>query len=117
MGQLVREASIYNDPVSATTNTLALVHSVPTVYVVAPSGLAIKSYIAAQGAAATASNWEIKVPPGNLEPILAEAAARAKIAQEQLVIVRAESVVWGDGSLAARNPEWSTPRLWLTDIG
>lgn len=38
-------AVIYNDPAGA-TNTLALFHAVPTVHVVAASGLAIKSYIA-----------------------------------------------------------------------
>ena len=39
-------AVIYNNPAGA-TNTLALFHSVPTVHVVATSGLAIKTYVAA----------------------------------------------------------------------
>jgi len=40
-----------------------------------------------------------KAPPGILEPILKEAAALAKVDRDQLVLVRAESVVWNDGSL------------------
>jgi subtilisin family serine protease len=47
-------AVIYNDPAGAST-TLALVHAVPAVHVVAADGIAIKNYIAASGAAATAS--------------------------------------------------------------
>jgi hypothetical protein len=47
---------------------------------------------------------EIKMPQAILEPILAEAAARAKVTREQLVIVRAEPVVWGDGSLGCPEP-------------
>jgi hypothetical protein len=49
-------------------------------------------------------SMEIKVPQAILEPILADAAARAKVGREQLVIVRAESVVWGDGSLGCPEP-------------
>ena len=49
-------------------------------------------------------SMEIKVPQAILEPILAEAAARAKVTREQLVIVRAEPVVWNDGSLGCPEP-------------
>jgi hypothetical protein len=45
-----------------------------------------------------------KVPPGILDPILKEAAALAKVTREQLVIVRAEAVVWNDGSLGCPEP-------------
>ena len=44
------------------------------------------------------------VPQGILDPILKEAAALAKVAREQLVIVRAEPVVWNDGSLGCPEP-------------
>lgn len=44
------------------------------------------------------------VPQGILDPILREAAALAKVARDQLVIVRAESVVWNDGSLGCPEP-------------
>ena len=40
-----------------------------------------------------------EVPQRILDPILNEAAVLANVAHEQLVIVRAESVVWNDGAL------------------
>ena len=49
-------------------------------------------------------SMETKVPQAILEPILADAAARAKVGREQLAVVRAESVVWGDGSLGCPEP-------------
>jgi hypothetical protein len=45
-----------------------------------------------------------EVPQGILDPILKEAAALANVAREQLVIVRAEPVVWNDGSLGCPEP-------------
>ena len=45
-----------------------------------------------------------EVPQKILEPILKEAAALANIAREKLVIVRAEPVVWNDGSLGCPEP-------------
>jgi hypothetical protein len=45
-----------------------------------------------------------EVPQRLLDPILKEAAALANVAPEQLVIVRAESVVWNDGSLGCPEP-------------
>lgn len=45
-----------------------------------------------------------EVPQRILDPILKEAAALAKIEREQLVVVRAESVVWNDGSLGCPEP-------------
>jgi hypothetical protein len=44
------------------------------------------------------------VPKDILDPILKEAAALAKVTREQLVIVRAEPVVWNDGSLGCPEP-------------
>jgi hypothetical protein len=44
------------------------------------------------------------VPQGILDSILNEAAGLAKVRREQLVIVRAESVVWNDGSLGCPEP-------------
>jgi hypothetical protein len=44
------------------------------------------------------------VPQGILDSILNEAAGLAKVPREQLVIVRAESVVWNDGSLGCPEP-------------
>jgi hypothetical protein len=45
-----------------------------------------------------------QVPQAILDPILKEAAALAKLDREQLVIVRAEPVVWNDGSLGCPEP-------------
>ena len=45
-----------------------------------------------------------QVLPTILEPILKEAAALAKVDRKQLVNVRAESVVWNDGSLGCPEP-------------
>ena len=45
-----------------------------------------------------------EVPQGILDPILKEAAALAKVSHEQLVIVRAQSVIWSDGSLGCPEP-------------
>ena len=41
---------------------------------------------------------------GILDSILSETARLAKVRREQLVIVRAESVVWNDGSLGCPEP-------------
>jgi hypothetical protein len=47
---------------------------------------------------------KLQVPQAILDPILKEAAALAKVDRHQLVIVRAESVVWNDGSLGCPEP-------------
>jgi len=44
------------------------------------------------------------VPKGILDPILKEATKLANVPREQLVIVRAEAVVWNDGSLGCPEP-------------
>ena len=45
------------------------------------------------------SRVEPKVPEAILDPILKEAAKLANVSPQQLVIVRADAVVWNDGSL------------------
>jgi hypothetical protein len=45
-----------------------------------------------------------QVPQGILDLILNEAAALTNVARKQLVIVRAEPVVWNDGSLGCPEP-------------
>jgi hypothetical protein len=44
------------------------------------------------------------VPQGILESVLKEAAALANVTREQLVILRAEPVIWNDGSLGCPEP-------------
>jgi len=50
------------------------------------------------------SGAESQVPEAILSPILKEAAKLANVARERLVIVRAESVTWNDGSLGCLEP-------------
>ena len=50
------------------------------------------------------SGAESQVPEAILSPILKEAAKLANVARERLVIVRAESVTWNDGSLGCPEP-------------
>ena len=45
-----------------------------------------------------------EVPQAILESILKEAAALAKVDRRKIKIVRAESVVWGDGSVGCPEP-------------
>jgi hypothetical protein len=45
-----------------------------------------------------------EVPQAILESILKEAAAQAKVDRDQLVVARAQSVVWSDGSLGCPEP-------------
>ena len=44
------------------------------------------------------------VPKEILDPILKEAAKLANVSPQELVIVRAEAVVWNDGSLGCPEP-------------
>ena len=59
------------------------------------------SLVSASAITAPAGEASMKneVPQPILESITKEVAAVAKVGREQLVIVRAESVVWNDGSL------------------
>jgi hypothetical protein len=50
------------------------------------------------------SRPESQLPEAILGPILKEGAKLANVGREQLVIVRAEAVVWNDGSLGCPEP-------------
>ena len=58
-----------------------------------------QSVIAARLTAEETLPMKGQVPQAILESILKEAAALAKVDRDQLVIARAQSVVWSDGSL------------------
>ena len=58
----------------------------------------------AQTSTPQTSRIESQVPKGILDPILKEAAKRANVPPQELVIVRAEAVVWNDGSLGCPEP-------------
>jgi hypothetical protein len=45
-----------------------------------------------------------EVPPNLLDAILADAESRTDIPQEEFAVVRAEAVVWNDGSLGCPQP-------------
>ena len=45
-----------------------------------------------------------ELPQRILDPIIKEAASLANVTREQLMIVRAQSVVWNDGSLGCPKP-------------
>ena len=57
------------------------------------------------------------VPQAILELILNKAAELAKVAREQLVVVRAESAVWNDGSLGCPEPGMMYTHRLLTGTG
>ena len=58
----------------------------------------------AQTSTPQAPRIELQVPKGILDPILKEAAKLANVPLQQLVIVRAEAVIWNDGSLGCPEP-------------
>jgi subtilisin family serine protease len=96
-------AVIYNDPLGG-TNTLALFHSVPTVHVVAASGAAIKSYIAAQGAAATASIAQSMIVFTEPAPLTASFSSRGPLAAGGGDLLKPDVIAPGQDILAAISP-------------
>jgi subtilisin family serine protease len=96
-------AVIYNDPVGG-TNTLALFHSVPTVHVVAASGLEIKTYIAAQGAAATASIAQSTIVFDVPAPLTASFSSRGPLAAGGGDLLKPDVIAPGQDILAAISP-------------
>jgi hypothetical protein len=97
-------AVIYNDPASATTNTLALFHSVPTIHVVAASGVAIKAYIAAEGAAATASIAQSVVVLNTPAPTTASFSSRGPLLAGNGDLLKPDLIAPGQDILAAVAP-------------
>ncbi len=94
---------IYNDPAGA-TNILAIIHPVPTVHVIAASGLAIKSYIASAGAAATASIAQATVVFNTPAPFTASFSSRGPSAAAAGDILKPDLIAPGQDILAAVAP-------------
>jgi hypothetical protein len=64
----------------------------------------MKSVVATAPTIGETSPVKGEVPQGILESILKEAAALAKVDRREIKIVRAESVIWSDGSLGCPEP-------------
>jgi hypothetical protein len=64
----------------------------------------MKSVVATAPTIGETSPVRGEVPQAMLESILKEAAALAKVDRREIKIVRAESVVWSDGSLGCPEP-------------
>ena len=97
-------AIIYNDPASATTNTLALIHPVPTVHVVAADGLAIKSYIGSAGATATASIAQSTIVLNTPAPLTATFSSRGPLLAGGGDLLKPDVIAPGQDILAAVAP-------------
>ena len=77
----------------------------------------MKSVVATAPTIGETSPVKGEVPQAILESILKEAAALAKVDRREIKIVRAESVVWSDGSFGCPEPGMITRKCWLTDTG
>jgi Subtilase family/Fibronectin type-III domain/Peptidase inhibitor I9/PA domain len=96
-------AVIYNDPASTATNTLALFHSVPTVHVVAASGLAIKTYIAA-ASGPTASISQSMVVLNAAAPFTATFSSRGPLRGGNGDLLKPDLIAPGQDIVAAVSP-------------
>jgi len=94
---------LYNDPAGA-TNTLALFHSVPSVHMVAASGLAVKAYIASTGASATASIAQSTVVFDVPAPLTASFSSRGPLQAGNGDILKPDLIAPGQDILAAVAP-------------
>lgn len=94
---------IYNDPVGG-TNTLAIVHSIPTVHVIAAKGATIKNYIASAGAAATASIAQATIVFNTPAPLTASFSSRGPSAAAAGDILKPDVIAPGQDILAAVAP-------------
>ncbi|HYJ04075.1 MAG TPA: S8 family peptidase [Chthoniobacterales bacterium] len=94
---------IYNDPTNNTA-VLAIVHPVPTVHVFTASGLAIKSYIASAGAAATASISQAVIVFNTPAPMTASFSSRGPSAAAAGDILKPDVMAPGQDILAAVAP-------------
>jgi hypothetical protein len=94
---------LYNDPAGA-TNLLALFHSVPAVHVTAANGLAVKAYIIAQGASATASIAKATVTYDLPAPLTASFSSRGPLVGASGNLLKPDIIAPGQDILAAVSP-------------
>jgi subtilisin family serine protease len=102
-------AVIYNDPASATVNTLALLHTVPTVHVVAASGLAIKAYIAG-AATPTGSIAQSTIVFNAVAPITNSGSSRGPLLAGNGDVLKPDLIAPGTDILAAVAPPGNSGR-------
>ena len=102
---------IYNDPVGATT-TLALVHAVPAVHVVAADGLAIKAYVAGAGVSATASIAQATVVLNAAAPFTASFSSRGPLLAGNGNLLKPDLIAPGQDILAGVAPPNNSGRLF-----
>ena len=104
-------AVIYNDPAGA-TNTLALLHAVPTVHVVATDGLTIKAYIASAGAQATASIQKATIILNAPAPLTATFSSRGPLLAGAGDLLKPDLIAPGQDVLAGVAPPGNSGRLF-----
>ena len=102
---------LYNDPLGSTT-TLALLHSVPAVHVVAASGLAIKSYIASAGNAASASIAQATIVLNAAAPFTASFSSRGPLQAGGGDLLKPDLIAPGQDVLAGVAPPGNSGRLF-----
>ena len=94
---------LYNDPAGA-TNLLALFHSVPSVHITAARGLAVKAYVTAQGASATASIAQSTVTYDLPAPLVASFSSRGPLVGAGGNLLKPDIIAPGQDILAAVSP-------------
>lgn len=94
---------LYNDPAGA-TNLLALFHSVPSVHITAAHGLAVKAYVTAQGASATASIAQSTVTFDLPAPLTASFSSRGPLVGAGGNLLKPDIIAPGQDILAAVSP-------------
>ena len=104
-------AIIYNDPAGG-TNTLALMHPVPTVHMIAASGLLIKSYIGSAGASATASIAQSTILFNVAAPFTASFSSRGPLQAAGGDLLKPDIIAPGQDVLAGVAPPGNNGRLF-----
>jgi subtilisin family serine protease len=102
-------AIIYNDPAGA-SNTLALMHAVPTVHVVAASGLAIKAYAAS--ASPTAEIAQSTIVMTAAAPFTANFSSRGPLLAGNGDLLKPDLIAPGQDILAGVAPPNNGGRLF-----
>lgn len=101
---------LYNDPAGA-ANTPALFHAVPSVHVVAASGLAIKAYAGAAGAGATAAISQATVTRDEPAPFTASFSSRGPL-QASGDLLKPDIIAPGQDILAGVAPPNNNGKLF-----